>query len=245
MNSILTRNDDGTLDFRDLYAPYDELLMQRVGVSWFEARLRYEALGNSPGIYPDTALLLDLLAGRPDVKKVVEFGAGMSSLYLALTCQRRGTELHSFEEDMSWGVKTDRLLESYGLAHRVESVDLPRELTGYPETDFATTLARRALEQTMDADLVFLDGALRTAAMRARQIQRVPWIVLDDAEGCSSDISAFLIMSGRTNWYMFERGGRLDRMQWVCGPQNMTDIDPTCQYLRDYFVKHIPVLGRW
>ena len=65
-------------------------LYDECGIDWIEIRKYLEPLGNFPGIYPDTALMLCKLIKFYDLKSILEFGSGTSTLIFAQMAKRYG-----------------------------------------------------------------------------------------------------------------------------------------------------------
>lgn len=102
-------------DFIKKYEPYNNWLKENIGLDWFDVQEKYKELGNCPGIYPDTAMLLVQMVMKNSINTVVELGSGASTLYFEQTCRKLGKKLISFEEKEEYANLTKNLLKAYNL----------------------------------------------------------------------------------------------------------------------------------
>ena len=75
------------------------------------------------GVYADTAHMLCELVSLPEVNRVFEAGAGLSTVIFATACERLDKFLVTLEDKPEWAATTDKYLEDRGLSHRVTSTD--------------------------------------------------------------------------------------------------------------------------
>lgn len=100
--------------------------------------------------------------------KVIEFGSGMSTLWLAKRCGF----LHSVEDNEHWYKKVTIILSQQGIEntrYELRSKDAYSDLTEYNEYYF---------------DLALIDGTNRAGCMRAvvNKIKHGGWIYLDNSD---------------------------------------------------------------
>lgn len=143
-----------------------------------------DAFGNKPwAAGPVLLKALWMLAARPDVTRILEAGAGVSTVVMAAT----GKYIMSLEADQNWLAKTSHFLRQCGLIGDVRFAPLKANGHGtwydYHEGGFRP-------------DLIFIDGPVRTSAgVRGRMLDVIPNIVrgaryivvddVDDADGMS------------------------------------------------------------
>lgn len=75
------------------------------------------------GVYSDTAHMLCELVSLPEVNRVFEAGAGISTVVFATICERLDKFLVTLEDKPEWSDITDKYLSDQGLSHRVTSTD--------------------------------------------------------------------------------------------------------------------------
>lgn len=213
------------------YEPYNQYLIETFGVKfdWYEAGRTYNELGNSPGIYPDVAMLFERLLSRDDVQSVVEFGSGFSTLYLGAAARKHGKPVPiSFEEDPHYAAITKQLLEIYGLP--TDGLQPYEWVGGFPgagEThdQWLARVSEHGIYPTLDTfervpkfiDLVFHDCKGATRAWLPWQhgvtFHRANFVLMDDAEASQyvSSIVRLLVGLERPNITFYNPVGRQDR----------------------------------
>lgn len=192
----------------ELYHSYNRLLIDRVGLDWFNVvRKHYLPNGYWPGIYPDVALLLEMLATREDVSSLTEFGAGMSTLFLAASARRHGKTFVSYETDPAWADFASRMCLDFGIAADIRPHTANEK--GQPICDWTGGSFEVG-------DTVFLDcdGGLRGNLLGRRPDLFGPcqFVLVDDSEGLGAQ--AFIRAlggMGRYNLFMYNPTGRKDR----------------------------------
>ena len=103
-------------------------------------------------------LLNEVMINRRQL--VVEFGCGVSTLYLAKVLSEQGGRLISFEDNVEWANQVRSLLDREGLSEHVTLVDAPlrkgklslANLQWYDEEIVATAL------EGLEVDLALIDG---------------------------------------------------------------------------------------
>jgi len=141
---------------RSLFAIYDGRDLATLGVPWWT--------------YPAIDRVEAFLTGRGDRCRVLEFGAGASTLWLARRCK----EVHSVEHDAEFADQLAPLLAEYPnvTVHKVAAIPaqgVPRAASqrrGYEHLDFTPYVAM-ADEIGGTFDLVVVDGRAREASLRA------------------------------------------------------------------------------
>lgn len=242
MTRNIVINNDDSIYYGSLYEPFDKELVKEIGISWFDARDNYQKLGNCPGIYPDTALLFVKMIKNFGVGKVLEFGSGISTLFLAKICEVKGIEFISYEEDTGYLAKTKELLKMYNIKNYDNIV---RPITSIDRIEKLTNENIELLRLDLNnidfgAGLIFLDasGYLRHTVLASEAIYKIPFILFDDAETYTLHISKFFVNSGRHNFCYFNRVGREDRTQFISCLDNGINLN-------NFVNENIPCLGRW
>lgn len=141
---------------RSLFAIYDGRDLATLGVPWWT--------------YPAIDRVEAVLAERGDRCRVLEFGAGASTLWLARRCK----EVHSVEHDIEFADQLAPLLAEHPnvTLYKVAAVPargVPRAASqrrGHEHLDFAPYVAM-ADEIGGTFDLVVVDGRAREASLRA------------------------------------------------------------------------------
>lgn len=120
---------------------------------------------------PDTILhLTTLVAGLPDDALVVEFGSGLSTVWMAAAARRhgRGIRIVSIDHDERWGEETVAALDRLELGGVAEVRIAPLEpLPGATEND-AHWYALRALDGLEGIHLLVVDGPPAATGTGAR-----------------------------------------------------------------------------
>lgn len=214
----------------DLYQVFNYNLKEACEISWFEADIIYNKIGNTPGVYPDTALLLVNLIKKLSMKKVLEIGSGFSSLFLKKACVDTGAIFISYEEDEKYRKMTQSLLE----AHKLDSsCVLPFECTD--KIDFSNT------------DMVFVDGTKdnRHRLLESSLLFSIPIVIVDDFESPDfiSACYTFLMNSKRSSFYVYNGVGRIDRHQFIS--YLTTSYLYTDFFLLKFVTDEMPRLGVW
>lgn len=114
-----------------------------------------------------SALHLRQLVEDRKPKRIVEFGGGSSTVWLAYLCERIGAELTSIDHHPEFHQRTCEALERHQLSHVVESRlgELERyELNG----ETYSWYARASYEDLEDVELLFVDGPPSTTGAMAR-----------------------------------------------------------------------------
>lgn len=208
-------------DYNDLYSLFNNELVKEINIDWFCAQDIYYNIGNAPGIYPDTILLLLKIIDYYNVKKIVELGSGFSTLYLSKICKEKDVKLISHEEDKKWLEKTKELLNHYNLDN-----DHIVNLTNINDIDYNT-------------DLIFIDcsNELRSKILESNNMNMVPIVIVDDANRLELSISCskFMCNSKRYSFYIYNGVGRKDRFSFINFLDQTIDINE--------LVRDIPCLG--
>lgn len=159
---------------------YAGILKEMTGIDFFEACLRLSAFGNTTGIEPDTAYFLISFIKRFKLKNIVEYGSGMSTLFLAKYCSLHNLSFISFEEEQKYLDITNKLLEAYNLTNLVQLYTEPNELVLKP-------------------DLLYLDSsiALRQTILFSDMGKNVKFVTVHDLEAISPICSEFMAKQKR------------------------------------------------
>lgn len=210
------------INYRDLYKLFDDELIKDIGISWLEAHKIYHELGNSPGIYPDTALLFVRLIKMYNIYNVIEFGSGMSTLFLSKICELKNIKFTSYEEDEKYRNINTNLLEAYNIKN---SKDIIKSF-------------KNDVPLIINTDLLFLDSHKnsRESLINNKQIYNIPFVIYDDAED-SSPLIKYICNSKDHNFYCYDRVGRLDRQQFISYPSKYNIIN--------FIKENIPCIGTW
>ena len=230
------------INYRELYKPFDKELINIIGISWFDAWQRFHEIGNSPGIYPDTALLfvkmIKNIGYNFNINNVIEFGSGISTLFLSKICELKGIKFTSYEEDPKYMPLTLSLLKKYNIKDYENIVKPIINMISPTEKDIESF--KRVIDNIdFNVDLIFLDsyGYSRNLLLENSQVKKIPFIIYDDAES-SYIIGKFIAESKRYHSYFYDRVGRIDRQQFISYLDNALNF-------ANYVNKYIPCIGTW
>lgn len=205
----------------DKYNDYNNILIKELRVDWRDIETIYGKLGNTPGIYPDVALLLYETLKRDDVQSFVEIGSGVSTLYLEKAAKKLNKELITYEEKNEWADITHKLLKSFGVSQQISIYD---NLTKLPEVD-----------------AIFLDCSLEERKVIIEKHKNVfkncKIFIVDDAQIVKVSvpiIKSFTSME-RYNFYTYNPTTREDRHELINFKYNDYEINNWIQpWLRNY-----------
>lgn len=190
---MVTRNND--LRMR-IFGLYNDLLHEECGLDYDEAIRVFGEIGNATGSYPDTLLLFAKMIKHYKLKNIVEFGSGMSTLFLAKIAKDLNISFVSYEEKKRYLNMTTKLIESFHLKPNIKMFYHNEPIDVH------------------DKDFVFIDcsGDLRkelSTYISGFHIRNC-FIVIDDINDYPSLVSYF------KDPYCFYNGtGRLDRYQFI------------------------------
>lgn len=211
--------------YNDLYKVFNDELISRYDIDWFDVYKTYIDIGNFCGLYPDTALLLMTLVMQTPVRSVIEFGSGASSLFLAKACIEKGIDIKSYEEKGRYFDMARKLVSSYAID--------PSFMKSYPDGEV----------DLGGVDMVFMDSSevQRIALLKSSEsLLDVPLIVMDDfgSPGLALAFSNFIrrCKSDRP-FYVYNGVGRQDRHQiisWI--PEKIAPI-------REIIDSNLPRIG--
>lgn len=211
--------------YDDLYKVFNDELIQRYNIDWFDVFKNYLEIGNYCGLYPDTALALMMLIDKNPIKKIVEFGAGASTLFLKKACLANGAEIDTYEESKKYLDMTKKLLEKYSL-----------------DTDFIKQCPCEDIDLT-GVDMVFIDSSesQRIKLLReSKTIADVPLVVMDDfgSPGLALALSVFIKRCATDRpIYVYNGVGRQDRHLALCWlPDKINSIS-------ELIAQNIPRIG--
>lgn len=188
----------------DIIKFWSDVLRDASGYDWLDASRVIQEKGNQPGIYPDTLMVLYKLITKYNIKKIVEFGSGASTLFFQTIANLYSIDFISYEEYAQWADITRSLLSHYNLSANIQplSLSLDENLFG-------------------DADLVFLDhsgsGREKCLSVQSDWLKSARFVVLDDAHVFSSTgtLANFMIKTNRCKFFTFNGGGRMDRVEFI------------------------------
>ena len=201
--------------FIELYRPYNDYLIQELGLDWYELRKTSEENGNGPGIYPDSAACFVKFAKADEVNTVLELGSGASTIFLSTICKQLNKTFLSIEESFYWRSVTESLLSKYELDQRINLME------GF---DFSS-ISR--------PDLLFIDSdpkgrrhILQDICNDSWQSDQIPIILLDDAEDIHYTIPVVETLSkfNRFNNWFFNPVHRQDRSLLVNHKDNSFNL---------------------
>lgn len=199
---MVLRNDclrDKILQF------YNDILFEECGIDYNDAVELYDKIGNVPGVYPDTLLLLIKMIKHFKLKSIVEFGCGMSTLFFTKIARDLKISFTSFEEDKKYRKITLELLYSYGLGDT---------------TIFTQHIGKKNIENDLKyKDLIFIDCSAPLREELVRLLRYIPlrkFVVIDDIN-MFPKLSFILdnIYCEDYNFYVYNGSGRLDRQQYI------------------------------
>ena len=183
-----------------LYKLYNKELMKDTNLDWFQVEHIYKNFGNTPGIYPDTLYLILNIINNYNIKRIVELGSGVSTLYFSKICENKGIQFTSYEEKEEWRNITHKLLNYYNLNTKIENF---------------TSLNDCNLNYNLDCDLIFIDCSdeMRIKLLESNKLNNIPIIMVDDSERKSLSVpySKFISNSKRYGFYTYNGVGRIDR----------------------------------
>jgi hypothetical protein len=191
---------DGPMRER-MYDFWSKKLFQLTGLDWLQCKQVYQTLGNSVGVYPDTLVAFANIIRFYDVKKILEFGSGFSTLFLACMARKQDAEFRSYEETEYYHQLTRTFLENYG----------------YPG-DLVQPWPKITPELFNGCEFLFLDNVNRGDLISQGHIlfPNVPFIVVDDCDGGGNRVTCeFMARANRLHFYPFQCGGRMDRTQFI------------------------------
>lgn len=179
---------------------YDKLLSYFMDLSFFEAERNLSDLGNASGIYPDTALLYYFLIKEFNLKKVIEIGSGISTLFFAQSCKLLDANFISFEEKEQYKKITHNLLARYS----------------FPST-LVLDYALFDDDLLKDCDLIFLDGSVKARQdfLLDNKCKDIPIVAVDDFEVLSTECFSFMEINNRPFFYVHNGSGRGSRLQFL------------------------------
>lgn len=192
-----------------LYRMFNKELMKNTEINWFEVEDIYKKIGNAPGIYPDSLLMLYSIINNYHIKKIVELGSGVSTLYFSKISKDKSIEFISYEEKDKWGIITNELLNYYKLKTQIKK---------FVELD-------NIQHDIYNADIIFIDcsNEIRIKLLESNKINHIPIVIVDDCErkNLSTSCSKFMSNSKRHCFYIYNGVGRIDRHLFI----NSTNLD--------------------
>lgn len=205
-------------NYRDLYSVFNDALISGYDIDWYDVFDKYLSIGNYSGIYPDSALLLAMLADMLPVKNVVEIGSGVSTLFLKKSCDRCEIDFTSYEEQDKYLGITRELMKLY-------NVDASFLKICPGKIDFS------------GVDMLFLDGIEenRVKLLDSDDLINIPVIILDDfgSINLSTAFSSFIKRCPVDRpFYVYNGVGRQDRHQIISW--DMRTIDPIGEVMAQY-----------
>lgn len=208
-------------DYNELYSLFNNELIKEIKIDWFHAQDLYFNIGNAPGMYPDTLLLLLKIIDQYNVKKIIELGSGFSTLYISKICKEKDIKFKSYEEDKKWLEKTKELLNHYNLNN-----DHIVNLVNFNDIDY-------------DTDLILIDcnNESRSKILESNKLNIVPIVIVDDVNRLELSISCskFMCNSKRYSFYIYNGVGRRDRLLFINFLSQTVDINK--------LMENIPCIG--
>ena len=194
----------------DLYSIFNEVLVSDYSLDWFQVFDDYLNLGNYSGIYPDSCLMLmKIVEKTAEIKRVVELGCGVSTLFLKRICDLRGCSFVSYEEREEYRDITKSLLRKY----KTDDACVEK-YPGIQNLDFS------------GVDMIFIDHSQSeriNILKNSESIMNVPIVLLDNFGSLELSIAfcEFLrrLKSPRP-FCVYNGVGREDRQQAVTWDQD-------------------------
>lgn len=189
-----------TYNCTDLYKIFDDTLTKEIGIRWSDADIIFHTIGNAPGIYPDSLLLITRMIKKFPIKSVTELGSGFSTLYFTKLCKDINIDFISYEECQKWSDKTRELLDYYHLDSNIIKLDNINNIN-------------------YNTGLLFIDCKTDTRCniLESDKINNIPFIIVDDCqiERLSRSCSLFMCNSKRYKFYIYNGIGRKDRHLFI------------------------------
>ena len=196
--------------YNDFYSLFNEKLIEDYSLDWFRVFDDYLKLGNYSGIYPDSCLMLmKVVEKTTSIKRVVELGCGVSTLFLKRACDLKGCSFVSYEEDDTYRYIARSLLRKYDIDDTCIE-----KYPGVRNLDFS------------GVDMVFIDHGQTeriNILNNSDSITNVPIVILDDFGSLELSI-AFCEFLRRFKtprpFYVYNGVGREDRHQAIAWDQD-------------------------
>jgi len=196
-------------DFVAAYEPYNSILINELGLDWYEVQETYGKIGNTPGMYPDSAMFLMEIVKRDDVQNILEIGSGISTLYLAKTAKVFNKNFISIEEDPKYQNMTELLCHHYGVDQQVLIFeDMDYSMLPKPDVLF--------IDSDTDSRTTLLETIEKTSTSKWHP-KDIDFILLDDAEAPIFIIPVLKALAryGRFNHSMYNPVARSDRHLFI------------------------------
>jgi len=182
----------------------------------------YAELGNAPGVEPDNLYLYYRLIKDFNLKNIVEFGSGFSTLFFIYIAKQLKINFTSSEEQEKYYDLTIKLLNHYNFENE-EYLELIENENAYRDYAIET------------ADLIFIDASIdlrkRLLNSSYQLLQNIPFIIVDDYESLTEITSKFEELTNRRTFYVYNGSGRRNRLQYI---NYLEDANHT---IRDYFLR--------
>ena len=207
---------------------YNEALQRDFGINFDEMRTKN---GGWSGIYYEVGYLMSKLISHPHVSRVLESGAGFSSMLYATIAKRYDKFFVSLEDKEEWADLFNTNLRA-----------VP-ELVGDFQVVRTESDPAKCPVFTEPFQLAWIDGNLawfpdkgiphdcchRPGAVRYyKDVLMDALIIFDDGEDthCRVEIDKVMREMGRdpSKCFIWNPVGRQDRNQWVCPPPNETPL---------------------
>jgi hypothetical protein len=206
---------------------YEDKLKELTGFDYQKARQVYSELNNTPGIYPDVALIFYELLKQYKPKKIAEFGSGFSTLVFShlINQLNLNTKLFSYEQDAKYLDITNSLLSRHNLNHA--QVSLQRM---FPDENLVK-----------DADFVFLDWQHRAFLLieRSDWFKNVDILIMDDSQSPTYTnrlLYEFMNKSDRHCFMMLNAAGRTDMTEFISYKE---ELEPNVAYYLNHVMGYL------
>lgn len=197
------------MSFIEKYQPYNKWLIETINLDWFKIREQYKLLGNEPGIYPDTAMLLCQTAIRSEVETIIELGSGTSTLFLEAIARKLNKKFISFEEEEKYLQLTLDLCRVYNYKPDIrlfKNWNLP------------------------DCDMIWIDSYKENRNAfwsNLKKTNKITWFIQDDSQNPQHLVPMIKNLSrlNYNNVIYFNGVSREDRVQLICNKDNKLFIN--------------------
>lgn len=198
------------------YNYFNNLYKAESGLDFTNVTQAMQKAGNTPGIYPDVALLLHRCFVTPEVETFFELGSGASTCVLANAAQRLNKEYHAVEHLKNWYDVTCDTLRRLNLPSTGLVCSYSKEENFPQPGNIDVIWVDGTLAETVDSPY---KGRLQSCLYYQEQLAQAVYLV-DDAQFLVDYMKDWMPKLGRSYEDMewFNPTGRGDRQVCISYP---------------------------